>query len=170
MIYLFLFYIHWCSACMYVCIRVLFSGTGVTDSCELPCGYSQLIPGPPEEQPVVPTTEPSLQSQKIILNGYITLYFRDSYSLLSLSHLQTSQLISEARIFFLSVLSQQWATYRPFCSLLALCLFVRRLNNNPTSMMELGSFRVQFKCIIAKCSLHNCLKGCPNFTPPCIIA
>lgn len=47
-----------------MCIGVRVSGplgTGVTDSCELPCGYWELNPSPLEEQPVPLTTEPSFQ-------------------------------------------------------------------------------------------------------------
>ena len=47
---LFLFCVHWYFASTCVCVRV--SGTGVTDSCELPCGYWELNPSPLEEQPV----------------------------------------------------------------------------------------------------------------------
>ena len=36
-------------------------GTGIRDSCELPCGCWELNPGPLEEQPVLLTAEPSLQ-------------------------------------------------------------------------------------------------------------
>ena len=36
-------------------------GTGVTSTCELPCGCWELNPGPLEEQPVLLTAEPSLQ-------------------------------------------------------------------------------------------------------------
>jgi len=35
-------------------------GTGVTDSCELPCECWELNPSPLEEQPVLLTTEESL--------------------------------------------------------------------------------------------------------------
>ena len=35
---------------------------GVTDSCELPCGWQELNLDPPEEQSVLLNTEPSLQS------------------------------------------------------------------------------------------------------------
>ena len=35
--------------------------TGVPDGSELPCGYWELDPGPLEEQPMLLTTEPSLQ-------------------------------------------------------------------------------------------------------------
>jgi hypothetical protein len=38
-----------------------FPGTGFTVSCELPCGCCELNPDPLEEQPVLLTTEPSLQ-------------------------------------------------------------------------------------------------------------
>jgi hypothetical protein len=42
---LFLFYMHWCFACMYVCVRVLdFLQTEVTDSCKLPCEFWELNP------------------------------------------------------------------------------------------------------------------------------
>ena len=57
------FYVHWCFACVYVCVRV--SGPLEqelhTDSCELPCGYGEMILGPLEEQPVLLIAEPSLQ-------------------------------------------------------------------------------------------------------------
>jgi hypothetical protein len=59
MIYLFI--VHWCFACMCFCVKM--SDLGVTDSCELPCGYWDLNPGPLEELPVPSTAEPSLQSQ-----------------------------------------------------------------------------------------------------------
>jgi hypothetical protein len=36
-------------------------GTGVPDSCELPCGFWELNLDPLEEQPVLLTAEPSLQ-------------------------------------------------------------------------------------------------------------
>jgi E3 ubiquitin-protein ligase NEDD4 len=35
-------------------------GIGVTDSCELPCGCWELNSGPLKKQPVLLTTEPSL--------------------------------------------------------------------------------------------------------------
>jgi hypothetical protein len=49
---------------MYVKVRMLdvrFPATGVTDSCELPCGFWELNLGPLEEQSVLLTAEPSLQ-------------------------------------------------------------------------------------------------------------
>ena len=42
------------------------SGTGVMDGCRLPCGCWELNSGPLEEQPVLLTTEPSLQPQKSV--------------------------------------------------------------------------------------------------------
>ena len=49
--------------CLHVCLceDVRYPGTGVTDSCELPCGCWELNPGALEEQAVLLTTEPSLQ-------------------------------------------------------------------------------------------------------------
>ena len=47
--------------CLYEEVRSL--ETGVTDNCELPYGYWELNPGPLEKQPVLLTTEPSLQSR-----------------------------------------------------------------------------------------------------------
>ena len=48
--------------CLHVCLceGVRAPGTGVTDSCELPCGCWGLIQGHLEEQPVLLTTEPPL--------------------------------------------------------------------------------------------------------------
>ena len=46
---------------MSVCVCIRSSGTGVTDSCELPCGYWKLKLDPLEELPVLLTTEPSVQ-------------------------------------------------------------------------------------------------------------
>ena len=44
------------------CVRVSdLPRTGITDSCELTGGYWELNPGPLELQPVLLTTEPSLQ-------------------------------------------------------------------------------------------------------------
>jgi hypothetical protein len=63
-----------CFACMFVniphlCLVLIeakngvkginFSGTGLTDSCELPCRYRESNLGPLEEQPVPLITEPS---------------------------------------------------------------------------------------------------------------
>ena len=52
------FYVHWHFACRYVCARV--SDVGVTDSCKLPRGCSELNLGPLEKQSVLLTAEPSL--------------------------------------------------------------------------------------------------------------
>ena len=60
----FLFYVHQCFACMYVCEGIRAPGTGVTDSCELPYGGWELNRGPLEKQPVLLTAEPSLQLQR----------------------------------------------------------------------------------------------------------
>jgi hypothetical protein len=50
--------------CLYEGVRSL--GTEVTDNCEPPC--LQLIPGPLEQQPVMLTTEPSLQPSFFFFN------------------------------------------------------------------------------------------------------
>ena len=49
--------------CFHICLweGVGSRGTGVTDSCELPCGCWESIPGPLEEESVLLTTELSLQ-------------------------------------------------------------------------------------------------------------
>jgi hypothetical protein len=50
----------WCFASMYVCIENVGSpGTGVRDSCDLPCKCWELNLGPLEEQTVLLTTESS---------------------------------------------------------------------------------------------------------------
>ena len=54
MVYLTLFYVHWCEG-------VRSPATGSSDSCELPCGCWELNQGSLEEQSVLLTTEPSLQ-------------------------------------------------------------------------------------------------------------
>ena len=56
------FYVHWCIACMYVCVRV-------SDPLEMELqrvvsyhmGVGKLHWGPLEEHPVLSTTKPSLQ-------------------------------------------------------------------------------------------------------------
>ena len=53
-----IFCIH---ACLWEIARSSETGIGVTDSCELPCGFWELNPSPLEEQPVLLTAEPSLQ-------------------------------------------------------------------------------------------------------------
>jgi hypothetical protein len=40
-------YVHWCFACMCVCVKV--SDLGATDRCELPCGCWDLNLGPLKE-------------------------------------------------------------------------------------------------------------------------
>ena len=55
-VFIYLFYVHWCFACMYVCVKV--SDLGVIDSCELPCRCQELNLSPLEEQPVLLTLAP----------------------------------------------------------------------------------------------------------------
>lgn len=50
-----------CILCTLVFKVVRFPGNRIANSCEVPCGCWVLNPGPLEEQPVVLTTEPSLQ-------------------------------------------------------------------------------------------------------------
>jgi hypothetical protein len=45
----------------------------ITDGCELPCGCWELTSGPLEEQAVLLTTEPSLQSVSIFLTCKLKL-------------------------------------------------------------------------------------------------
>jgi hypothetical protein len=56
-----LFIFIWCLACMYEDVES--PGTGVTDSCELPCRCWELKPGPLEAQSVLLTVDSSLQLQ-----------------------------------------------------------------------------------------------------------
>ena len=60
---------HWCEG-----IRSL--GTGVSDSCELPCGCWELNLGPLKEQLVLLTAEPSLQPPVMYLKFIVQLTFR----------------------------------------------------------------------------------------------
>jgi hypothetical protein len=53
-LFIILFYVHWCE-------DVRSPGAGVTDSCELSCGYQELNLGPLGEQPVLLTSETPLQ-------------------------------------------------------------------------------------------------------------
>jgi hypothetical protein len=57
-----LLYVH-LVFCLHVCLceSVGAPETGVTKSCDLPCGCWELNLGPLEELPVLSTTEPSLQ-------------------------------------------------------------------------------------------------------------
>jgi hypothetical protein len=52
---------------VYLCEGVRSPVTGVTDSCELPCGCWELSLGPLEDQPVPLTTEPSLQPPEMFV-------------------------------------------------------------------------------------------------------
>jgi hypothetical protein len=63
----------------------------VTDGCKLPCGYWGLNPGPLEEQPVLLTTEPSLQPPRSI--NILNAIFRRS-----LKHLRTIYLLINFRL------------------------------------------------------------------------
>lgn len=67
-IYLPLFYKHWYFACLYACEFDRSPGSGVTGSCELPCEYWILNPGPPEVQPVLLPAELSLWPMYCILS------------------------------------------------------------------------------------------------------
>ena len=67
---LFLFYVYWCFAYMYICVQVV--DPGVT---ELPCGSWELNPSPLQEQSVLLTTEPSLQHQRISVSVSLSLWF-----------------------------------------------------------------------------------------------
>lgn len=70
--YLLLFFMYTgvLSACKFVWWYGI-SRTGVTQSSELPCGCWELNLGPREEQPVLLTSEPSLQLWKIYSSIYI---------------------------------------------------------------------------------------------------
>jgi hypothetical protein len=70
---------------MCLCEGVRFPSTGVTDSCESPCGCWELNPDPLEEQPLLLTAEPSLQPPRLIYYCYYYYYlvFRDKVSLYS---------------------------------------------------------------------------------------
>ena len=60
---------------VWLCEGVRSPATGVTDGCELPCGCWLSTPGCLEEQPVLLTTEPCLQSPSPVLNIFeCTLY------------------------------------------------------------------------------------------------
>ena len=55
---------------MQLCKCVRFPGTGITDSCKLPCGCWELNQVPLKEQPMVLTAEPSLQFQLHSFKNY----------------------------------------------------------------------------------------------------
>ena len=55
----FIYYVHWCVACIHVCVRV--SDLGVTDSSEVPCRCWELDLSPLEEDSLLLITESSLQ-------------------------------------------------------------------------------------------------------------
>jgi hypothetical protein len=59
-------------------------GTGVANSCELPCGWQELNPGPLQEQVVLLTAEPSPQPLFNFLKFYyIYSFMYESVSLLA---------------------------------------------------------------------------------------
>lgn len=65
LVYLFLFSVHRCFACMHICIRVL--NPAVTDRCELPRRCCILNLDPLEEWSVRLITEPSLQPPSVFI-------------------------------------------------------------------------------------------------------
>jgi hypothetical protein len=66
----YLFYLHWCFS--YICEGVRCPGTGVTDSCELPCGCWELNPGPLEDHLVLLVAKPSLQPKNFLMQESVT--------------------------------------------------------------------------------------------------
>lgn len=65
---LFSFYVHWCSAYMYLCEGIRNPGTAVVDSCEPTYGCWELNPGVLEDQPVLLAVEPPLQLPEGLLS------------------------------------------------------------------------------------------------------
>lgn len=68
---MFCLYICKCAVCIPGASRrpeggAISSGTGVTDLCELPCGFRGLNPGALQEQQVPLTAEPSLKTLSCI--------------------------------------------------------------------------------------------------------
>ena len=70
LLFIFLFYVHWCFVCMYACLckSVGSPGTRATDSYEVPHRYWELNPGSLGKQPVLLTTGPSLQPWSSFIN------------------------------------------------------------------------------------------------------
>ena len=62
-------------SCLYACLcgSSRSPGTGVIDSCEVPCGCWELNPDPLEEQPVLQNLELSLQP--LLLFSFRTIFF-----------------------------------------------------------------------------------------------
>jgi hypothetical protein len=58
MIYLFLFYVHWCFGCMYVCVRVSDPWNWSYTPLRAAMCHMEQNQGTLEEQPVLLTTEP----------------------------------------------------------------------------------------------------------------
>ena len=71
----FIFVLQSLVLCLHVCLceGVGYSGAGVTDRCELPCGCWELNPGLLEEQSVLLTTEPPLQP--LVFFFFLLLFF-----------------------------------------------------------------------------------------------
>jgi hypothetical protein len=63
--------------CLHVCLceGVRSPGTGVTDSCKLPCGCWKLNPSALEEQPMLLTAEPSVKPLFVL---FICLVFHET--------------------------------------------------------------------------------------------
>jgi len=68
---MFILYASVLCLCICPCEGVESLRTGFIDNCELLCGFWDLKPGPLEEQPVILTTEPSLQTPR---NSSLTLW------------------------------------------------------------------------------------------------
>jgi hypothetical protein len=65
MVYLLLVFFLY--ALLNLCEGIRFRGTGVKDSCEVPCRCWELNPGPLEKLPVLLSAEPPLQSSYYIV-------------------------------------------------------------------------------------------------------
>lgn len=64
--------------------RTGFSGTGITDVCELPCECWEWHPGPLKEQPELYTAEPSPQAAPAsMLNPSLAVICKTSWEILS---------------------------------------------------------------------------------------
>ena len=74
-----MYFVCLCVCELFVCLvpveAIRSLGTGVTDSCEQPCGCWELNLGPLEEQEMLLTTEPSLQTQNLILKKILKNMF-----------------------------------------------------------------------------------------------
>jgi len=69
-----------CIGVLPACVSVRFPRTGGIGSCELPCGCWELNQGPLVEQPVLLTTEPSVQSQPLqCLFCFVSFVFKTEF-------------------------------------------------------------------------------------------